>query len=96
MCLTREYPPECLIPAFAVLEACAAFIVLPVFQKRYKENQSHLHVSEVMTQLLDECEAAGVKMGRKCLVIPMEDVEINGIRVRMGGESSEESEEEFE
>lgn len=34
--------------------------------------------------------------GRKCLVIPMEDVEINGIRVRMGGESSEESEEEFE
>ena len=27
--------------------------------------------------------------GRKCLVIPMEDVEINGIRVRMGGESSE-------
>ena len=29
--------------------------------------------------------------GRKCLVIPMEDVEINGIRVRMGGENSEES-----
>ncbi len=34
--------------------------------------------------------------GRKCLVIPMEDVEINGIRVRMGGENGEESEEEFE
>ena len=34
-----------------------------LFQKRYKENQSHLHVSGVMTQLLDECEAAGVKMG---------------------------------
>ena len=27
--------------------------------------------------------------GRKCLVIPMEDVEINGTRVRMGGESSD-------
>lgn len=26
-----------------------------LFQKRYKENQSHLHVSGVMTQLLDEC-----------------------------------------
>ena len=34
-----------------------------LFQERYKENQSHLHVSGVMTQLLDECEAAGVKMG---------------------------------
>ena len=32
--------------------------------------------------------------GRKCLVIPMEDVEINGIRVRMGGESSAEYAEE--
>ena len=30
-----------------------------LFQKRYKENQSHLHVSGVMPQLLDECEAAG-------------------------------------
>ena len=26
-------------------------------------HESHLHVSGVMTQLLDECEAAGVKMG---------------------------------
>ena len=29
--------------------------------------------------------------GRKCLVIPMEDVEINGIRVRMGGENGDDS-----
>lgn len=34
-----------------------------IFQARYKENQSHLHVSEVLSQMLDECEAAGVKMG---------------------------------
>ena len=34
--------------------------------------------------------------GRKCLVIPMEDVEINGIRVRMGGERSEDFEEDYE
>ena len=46
----------------------------------------------------DKVELVETKIidGRKCLVIPMEDVEINGIRVRMGGESSEESEEEFE
>ena len=30
--------------------------------------------------------------GRKCLVIPMEDVEINGIRVRMGGENGDDEE----
>jgi len=29
--------------------------------------------------------------GRKCLVIPMEDVEINGIRVRMGSDESDDS-----
>ena len=34
-----------------------------IYRIENKENQSHLHVSGVMTQLLDECEAAGVKMG---------------------------------
>ena len=35
-----------------------------LFQERYKENQSRSSCSGVMTQLLDECEAAGVKIGR--------------------------------
>ena len=34
--------------------------------------------------------------GRKCLVIPMEDVEINGIRVRMGNDGNEKQEEDEE
>ena len=34
-----------------------------IFQARYKENQSHLHVSPVMAQLLDECAAARIRMG---------------------------------
>lgn len=33
------------------------------FQARYKENQSHLHISTVLSGLLDECAAAGIKMG---------------------------------
>ena len=34
-----------------------------IFQARYKENQSHLHISTVLSGLLDECAAAGIKMG---------------------------------
>ena len=34
-----------------------------IFQARYKENQSHLHISTVLSSLLDECAAAGIKMG---------------------------------
>ncbi len=34
-----------------------------IFQARYKENQSHLHVSSVIAEMLDECTAAGIKMG---------------------------------
>lgn len=33
------------------------------FQARYKENQSHLHISMILSSLLDECAAAGIKMG---------------------------------
>ena len=34
-----------------------------VFQARYKENQSHLHVSDILAGMLDTCQEAGVKMG---------------------------------
>lgn len=34
-----------------------------IFQARYKENQSQLHLSPVISELLEECAAAGVKMG---------------------------------
>ncbi len=34
-----------------------------IFQEKYKEKQSHLHLSPVITALLDECAAAGVQMG---------------------------------
>lgn len=34
-----------------------------IFQARYKENQSRLHVSEVMSLMLDECMEKGINMG---------------------------------
>lgn len=34
-----------------------------IFQARYKENQSHLHISPVLAGMLDKCAASGVQMG---------------------------------
>lgn len=34
-----------------------------LFQAKYKENQSHLRISPVLSHLLDECQKADVKMG---------------------------------
>lgn len=34
-----------------------------LFQTKYKDNQSRLHVSSVLTELLDKCAEKGIKMG---------------------------------
>ena len=34
-----------------------------IFQKRYSENQSHLHISPVLSQMLDWCADNGIRMG---------------------------------
>ena len=34
-----------------------------LFQTKYKDNQSKLHVSSVLTELLDKCAEKGIKMG---------------------------------